>query len=120
MRGVLQTYLPLFLEKDGSVQRETTGVRALAEFLTGVVAVGTRAAAGKRPGRVACRCHTATGPCPGVICAAVEARPSRLEWWCPVCGDSGAITGWQGTPWDRSKPVRRVKAVKQKQRSRAA
>ena len=51
MRGVLMTHLPLFMGQDGGVRRETAGLKGLGEFLTGVVAVGTRTAAGKRPGR---------------------------------------------------------------------
>lgn len=110
MRGVLHTYLPLFVDQDGGVLREPAGPRALGNFLASVVAMGTRAAAGKRAGSVACRCRTATGACPGMIQAVVEAQPSRVEWRCPVCDDSGAITGWERTRWDRSVIPRRAKA----------
>ena len=46
--GVLQTYLPLYLEPDGSVRRELGGLHPLYEFLCEVAAMGTRKASGNK------------------------------------------------------------------------
>lgn len=27
-------------------------------------------------------------------------EPAAIEWYCPVCGDHGVISGWVGTLWD--------------------
>ena len=63
--GVLQTYLPLYLEPDGSVRRELGGLQPLYEFLCEVAAMGTRKAAGKRPGGEALGSVEAESPAEG-------------------------------------------------------
>jgi len=53
----------------------------------------TNVACLKRPGRV---------PCPGEVEARVQGDDHSIVWTCPVCGDSGVITRWEGTSWDRA------------------
>ena len=106
--GVLQTYLPLYLEPDGSVRRDLGGLHPLYEFLCEVAAMGTRKAAGKRPGTVRCVSYTASGGCGTPVDVVMEERPRRLVWRCPKCAASGSIRGFEGTRWDRSKMVRRT------------
>jgi len=31
-----------------------------------------------------------------------DADTFDVLWFCPVCGDSGQISGWEGTFWDNS------------------
>jgi len=50
---------------------------------------------------VACRRRPGRRPCPGTVQAAAVEDATVVAWICPVCGDAGRITGWQGTPWDR-------------------
>ena len=103
--------LSLYLEPDGSVRRELGGLHALYEFLCEVAAMGTRKAAGKRPGTVRCVSYTASGDCGTPVEVVMEERPRRLVWRCPKCAASGSIRGFEGTRWDRSKPSRRRKAT---------
>ena len=108
---VLRTHLPLFLGADGEMTREPGIWRDLGEFVTAIVVVGSRRLAGKRSGQVACRGRR-TQFCPGEIETKLESPTRHLLWWCPVCGDSGEISGWAGTKWDRSKPA--VRPAKKK------
>jgi len=119
--GVLQTYLPLYLEPDGSVSRELGGLRPLVEFLCEVAAMGTRQAAGKRPGIARCVSHTASGGCGMPVEVVMLDQPRRPVWRRSRCGASGSIRGFKGTRWDRSKmSKRRRTAAAQKKRKRAA
>jgi hypothetical protein len=110
--GMLQTYLRYYLEPDGSLGHEVGALRPTTAFLCEVVAMGTRKAAGKRPGSVRCVSYPTTGGCGAPIETRMAQAPRRLEWWCPKCGASGTIRGFEGTRWDRSKPAARPKAVR--------
>ncbi|NLT56831.1 MAG: hypothetical protein GXX79_20155 [Actinomycetales bacterium] len=46
---------------------------------------------GRRPGR---------RPCPGRIVVQRREPPAAIEWRCDACGDDGAISGWEDTPYD--------------------
>ena len=94
-------YLPPYLDERGEIKADPGIDRAFVEFTTAVAAVATRAAAGKRPGRVACQAHGRKVNCPGVLATSIEQWPRRIEWWCPACGDSGSIFGWEWTRWNR-------------------
>ena len=118
--GMLQTYLRYYLEPDGSLGRELGALQPTTAFLCEVVAMGTRKAAGKRPGSVRCVSHQADGRCGAPVETLMAQAPRRLEWWCPKCGISGTIRGFEGTRWDRSKPAaRRSTAVEKKKRKKA-
>jgi hypothetical protein len=59
--------------------------------------------------------------CPGAIETAIEPWPRRIEWWCPVCGDSGSVFGWEWTRWNRMDLWGRGrKVVKKRKRKMAA
>ena len=118
-RGLWLTYLPHHLDEDGEIKGEPGIDRTFVEFTTAVVAMATRAAAGKRPGRVACRAHGKPVTCPGEIETEIAQLPRRIEWWCSVCGNSGSIFGWEWTRWNRSKMVRRT-ALERKRAGAAA
>jgi hypothetical protein len=40
-----------------------------------------------------------SGDCSGAVWGTHEDQ--AVEWWCPHCGRSGQIVGWQGTRWNR-------------------
>ena len=46
-----------------------------------------------------CRRRPRRVPCSGVIQAEVHPAGNQLRWWCPVCGDNGQISNWEGTRW---------------------
>jgi hypothetical protein len=99
-------------DRGGDLGGNSAFVQTLASYLTRIVIVGTRRAAGKRPGKVLCESHAVPGGCTRVIETSVEQRPDRPEWWCQVCGYDGCITGWEGTRWDRSTVAARRKTAR--------
>lgn len=75
--------------------------RRLAEHLTSVV----RAATASDPGVAwvsALRCRRRPGRrvCPGFIEVLRTDIPASIHWQCVSCGDEGAISGWEGSPFD--------------------
>ena len=46
---------------------------------------------GRRPGR---------RPCPGRIVVHRPEPPAAIRWQCGACGDDGAISNWEDTPYD--------------------
>jgi predicted RNA-binding Zn-ribbon protein involved in translation (DUF1610 family) len=40
-----------------------------------------------------------------VIETDIDPDTDAVMWWCPVCGDNGTITGWQGSLWDHKADV---------------
>jgi hypothetical protein len=50
--------------------------------------------------RLKCRRRPGRKPCPGEIETDFEPDTDTIVWWCPVCGENGYITNWQGTLWD--------------------
>lgn len=49
----------------------------------------------RRPGR---------RPCAGLIEVLRLEVPAPTEWWCPVCGEEGAVSAWEGSPFDLRRP----------------
>lgn len=77
----------------------------LALFQGSIVAWITSAAGRNNPRtNVYCRRSPCRQRCPGEIHAVLEEGPDRILWECPICGDKGLITGWEGTEWDRRRP----------------
>ncbi len=50
---------------------------------------------------VACRRSPRRVRCVGEILAELDDHRKVIAWQCPLCGDNGRITGWEGTYWDR-------------------
>jgi hypothetical protein len=75
--------------------------RRMASRLTSIVRAATTARTGttwvsaldceRRPGR---------RPCPGNIAVVRSEVPPSISWQCTSCGDDGAITGWEQSPYD--------------------
>ena len=45
----------------------------------------------RRPGRK---------PCTGILDIFLDPETGQIVWLCNVCGDEGAISGWEGLIWD--------------------
>jgi hypothetical protein len=45
----------------------------------------------RRPGRK---------PCKGILEIFLDPETGQIYWYCKVCGDEGAISGWEGLIWD--------------------
>jgi hypothetical protein len=53
---------------------------------------------------VPCRRSPGRKRCLGEIIATLNHASGAIEWQCSVCGDNGAIHGWEDTLWNRSGP----------------
>ncbi len=51
---------------------------------------------------VPCRRSHGRTLCLGEIEAWLLEDTQEIAWRCPVCGDNGIISHWEGTHWDRS------------------
>ncbi len=51
---------------------------------------------------LSCRRRPSRKPCPGYLVLGMHAEPPIIEWWCPLCRDSGLIYNYAGTHWDFS------------------
>jgi hypothetical protein len=57
---------------------------------------------GDFPLTVPCSRRPGRKPCPGRLLARLSARDnSTIVWFCTACDDSGTISGWQHTQWDK-------------------
>ncbi len=73
----------------------------MAEHLAGIVEAGTTSPVGE-PTVTSIRCTRRPGrrPCAGLIEVVRLEVPASIEWWCPICGDEGVVSGWEGSPFD--------------------
>jgi len=78
----------------------------LALHLGAIVAwLSSHAAAPIPETNVRCRVRTrAHGRCVGDLYAGL-AQDDAIEWFCFLCHESGRISGWRQTPWDRSSRI---------------
>jgi len=109
--GVLQSWFRMYLDAQGELLAEPSGVRAFGQFLAEVVQEGT---SGDDEAMSAVACRDLSGRCDGSIETQLDAAGRRIAWWCPTCGASGSVAGWEGTAWDRRSvvaPVRKRPAV---------
>lgn len=81
----------------------------MAEHLTHIVEAGTTSPVGE-PTVTVIPCSRRPGrrPCPGLIEVVRLDVPASIEWWCPVCGDEGVVSGWEGSPFDLRRPTPHV------------
>ncbi len=81
--------------------------RRMAEHLGRIVEVGTASPTGEPTGSsIRCTRRPGRRPCVGLIELVRLDLPPSIEWWCPVCGDDGVVSGWEGSAFDlrRSSP----------------
>jgi hypothetical protein len=88
-----------FLTPAGALAALPRPARALAEYWTQIVAQGSLFG---EPVTLRCRRRPARRPCTGTLDIGLDLDLDGIVWCCPVCGDNGIISGWQGTFWDNS------------------
>jgi hypothetical protein len=92
-----------FLSPDGDIADMPGPAINLAKHITSIIAAITShyPAIHYNTG-IWCRRRPGRKPCQGEIYATLSRLDNEIKWYCPICGDNGIISGWQGTLWDRS------------------
>ena len=95
-----------WLTEEGAIAAMPPPAQRLAEYMGRIVADATGFLADQYPEQgVKCHCRPGRKPCPGIIECDFEPETDRIAWWCPECGESGFISNWKGTLWDRTKDL---------------
>jgi hypothetical protein len=99
----MRHYLDL---RDLKTETPTPSRRRFGEYVGTLVMTAT----GWEPGQPIiavqpCRRRPGHRPCPGPVEVNRTEVPAIIEWRCTGCDDHGIIHGWQGTPWDLTKPA---------------
>jgi hypothetical protein len=95
------TDLKDLLDDTGHIAPSRGSARRLAAHLTAIVALASRPElVAPAEYRVQCRRRPGRKPCPGMIEVDLDPGTEDVVWWCPVCGDNGYISNWQGALWD--------------------
>jgi hypothetical protein len=88
-----------YLDVSGAFADMPTPARLLAEYFASIV-VDATANLDEEPS-VRCRRRPGRRRCTGMIMSYPSADDLEcIHWHCPVCKDSGSISGWQDTLWD--------------------
>jgi hypothetical protein len=99
-RTKLHIDLSMFDHADGGLPRGAEG--RIARFAGRIVSFANLLPPGEVHGSgIPCRRRPRRRPCPGrleVVRGDVQA--DDIQWVCPICRDSGNITGWKNTRWD--------------------
>ena len=94
-----------FLSDDGSLPDLPGPALALAFHLGSIVGwVSRTPVKGLQDTNVNCRRSPGRQRCVGEIQAELSQHTRAIEWCCPLCGDRGLISGWEGTLWDKTLP----------------
>jgi hypothetical protein len=101
IRAMLIADLTHFLAPDGSIGPKDGPARGLADYLTKIVIAAT-ASIQMQSGTtvVHCRKRPNRRLCSGEIETDIDPETKQIIWWCPVCGEEGSISHWQGSLWD--------------------
>jgi hypothetical protein len=72
-------------------------LKKLTEIITYATAKEAGASVDIQP-----RCWRKPGrkPCAGELEIDLNPGTKQIFWRCPVCGDEGVVTGWEGLMWD--------------------
>lgn len=72
-------------------------VKKLGEIITYATAVEAGIPVDVQP-----RCWRKPGrkPCAGELDISFDPDTDQIHWLCPVCGDDGVVSGWEGLIWD--------------------
>lgn len=74
-----------------------------SEYLSSIVSAATLAPPGMEVNTlIRCRRRPERKACHGFIRLRLQENPAQLNWWCPVCADSGLIRNWKGIPGNLS------------------
>ena len=106
MGGVWITDIKHYLGEDLSMVKLPAPAARLRDYLGSIVEAVTLRdnTETNYVTKVKCRRRPGHRRCEGDIIAFFdEAKSSAIKWFCPFCGDSGYIRGWQGTVWDKTK-----------------
>ncbi len=77
--------------------------RRLAEYLGKIVEAATSSPPlALLNTEIRCRRRPGRKPCVGHIRLVRDDDEGEIVWACTSCDDRGIISGWEGTPWDRS------------------
>ena len=99
-----------FLDDDGEVPAILAVRRHAAFFGSIVVAMSAHPGGGTVETAVRCRKSPQRRVCLGLVYALLDRAQGEIHWQCPVCGDWGVISGWEGTWYDRSGPRREAES----------
>jgi len=88
-----------FLTSAGTLAELPSRARMLAEYWTAIVAQGSNFA---EPITLRCRRRLGRRACSGTLDICPDPDSFAMLWCCPVCGDNGVISGWEGSFWDNS------------------
>jgi hypothetical protein len=101
------TDLSHFLAVNGSIGPKAGPAKRLADYLTKIVVDATTVSPTfETPTVVRCRRRPGRKPCGGEIETDIDPDTDQVLWWCPVCGDEGSISNWQGYLWDCSQMLK--------------
>ncbi len=93
------TDLAHFLD-NGRIHPNLSGpARSLVNHLGAIVAAVTGGDP-EEPLGVPCRRRPGRRPCPGEIDGFIDPESNKIHWLCPICGDNGSISNWEGMLWD--------------------
>jgi hypothetical protein len=88
-----------FLAPSGAIAELPAPARRLAQYFASIVVDATSNL--DDPPSVRCRCRPGRKRCEGLVISLPDPEhDDAITWYCPVCGDNGLISGWQGTLWD--------------------
>jgi len=94
-----------YLNEDGSLPDLPEPALNLAFHLGTIVGWVSRFPSNKlQATNVPCRRRPRRRRCLGEIQACLDPNTGAIEWTCPFCSDSGTISGWEGTLWDKTIP----------------
>jgi hypothetical protein len=97
------TNLRDFLTAEGEIGPQFGPARKLAEYFAKIVVHATTEPWDEpKKSALRCRRRPARKRCAGVIETDSDPDTDAIVWWCPVCGDNGTISDWQGSRWDRT------------------
>jgi len=95
-----------YLDETGDFPELPTPALNIALHLASIIGwVTSRRVSDVERTNVFCRRSPNRERCPGEIQARFEENGQTIRWRCPLCGDNGYITGWEGSRWDRRRPL---------------
>ena len=90
-----------YLNSDGSIAPKSGAALCLATHFAEIVQEASADIGGEvHFPKVRCRRRPNRKQCIGEIDSILDPEHGAILWRCPVCGDNGAISGWEGTLWD--------------------
>ena len=95
----LITDLRHFVDGNGNMSEMSKPARIFAEYLGTIVRGVTSRQESELATGVKCRKRVQRRRCPGEIIAFIDEREA-ISWACPVCGEGGIISGWEGITRD--------------------